>query len=233
MGVAGFILAMTALVRRRASASVVLVALLFSPVVHAADKATDLEIRLGPTVLSDSDIQTVYGEKGFATFLIEAGRQWFNVVELDAGFGLVRGKGDAVGQVGGEAVSSGYPARLVMMPVSLSATLRLEFLENQAVVPFVRSGSEYWLWFEQVNEGNGYLQGGRGSGGMLGWHYGGGLNILLDVFSKERSGTMLARWGVQDSYLVIDWRNQSMLEDDPAGFGFGGSLLSVGLKLDK
>ena len=70
-----------------------------------------------------------------------------------------------------------------------------------------------------------------GPGGMAGWHYGAGLNILLDVFSKERAGTMLARWGVHDSYLVVDWRTQEMLGENP--LGFGGTLLSVGLKLDK
>ncbi len=226
-----------ALVRR--STGVVLAGLLACSLSTEAladsNKAQDVEIRLGFTSLDNTSIADVYGEgestASFVSLLMEGGYQWFRVAELDAGFGLIRGKGDAVGLAGDVPEPSGYPSRLVLMPVSLGATLRGDFWDGQPVVPYVRAGGEYWLWFEQVKDEETYLQGGRGSGGKIGWSYGGGLNVLLDIFSQERSGNMKARWGVEDSYLTVDWRRQAMLEE--GGLSFEGEALTVGLKLDK
>jgi hypothetical protein len=226
-----------ALVRR--SPGVVLALLLacsFSTdVLAGTQKAQDIEVRLGYTTLDNASIANVYGEgeatSSFVSLLMESGYQWFRMAELDAGFGLIRGKGDAVGLAGDTPEPSGYPSRLVLMPVSLSVTFRADFWDGQPVVPYARAGGEYWLWFEQVKDEETYLQGGRGAGGKIGWSYGGGVNILLDTFSRERSGNMKARWGVEDSYLVVDWRRQAMLED--GGLTFEGEALTVGLKLDR
>jgi hypothetical protein len=199
------------------------------------NKAQDVEVRLGFTSLDNASIADVYGEgestSSFVSLLMESGYQWFRMAELDVGLGLIRGKGDAVGLAGDTPEPSGYPSRLVLLPVSLSATLRADFWDGQPVVPYVRAGGEYWLWFEQVKDEETYLQGGRGAGGKIGWSYGGGVNVLLDIFSQERSGNMKARWGVEDSYFTVDWRRQAMLE--MGGLSFEGESLTVGLKLDK
>jgi len=226
-----------ALVRR--SPGIVLAGLLavsFSTTALAdTEKAQDVEVRLGFTSLENTSIADVYGEgestSSFLSLLVEGGYQWFRVAELDAGFGLIRGKGDAVGLAGDTPEPSGYPSRLVLLPVSLSATLRGDFWDGQPVVPYARAGGEYWLWFEQVKDEESYLQGGRGAGGKGGWSYGGGVNVLLDIFSRERTGNMKARWGVEDSYLTVDWRRQAMLGE--GGLSFEGEALTVGLKLDK
>ena len=192
-------------------------------------KSQNLEVRVGPETLSDSSITTVYGEKGNQLFFLQSGLQVFRTLELDAGFGLMRESDPAIGADSGE--ESGYTTRLSLLPLSVSGTLRLDLFDNQPVVPFATGGMDYWLYTEQQNTGEGYLGGSSTSGGKAGYHYGFGLNLLLDMFSKERASRAEARWGIEDSYLVVEYRFQEMLGDE--GLGFGGTVLSAGLKIDR
>ena len=68
-----------------------------------------------------------------------------------------------------------------------------------------------------------------------------GVNLLLDVFAKERASLLEVTSGINDSYLVFEWRSQRVDQRDrpwaPAptkvkGFDFSGSLFTIGLKLD-
>ena len=192
-------------------------------------KSSNLEVKVGPAALSDSNIQTVYGEKGNQLFFFESGVQLFRTLEVDAGLGLMRETDAAVGEDSGE--SSGYYTRLTLLPVSLSGTLRLDVFDGQPIVPFAKGGMDYWLWMEQQNTGDGFVQGSSTSGGKVGFHYGFGVNVLLDVFSKHRASRAEARWGIQDSYIVVEYRVQEMLSED--GLGFGGTALTAGLKIDR
>ena len=192
-------------------------------------KSQNLEVRVGPATLSDSNITTVYGESGNQVFFLQSGLQLYRSLELDAGIGLLRESDPAVGADSGE--ESGYTTRLSLLPVSLSATVRLDLFDNQPIVPFATAGLDYWLFTEQLNTGDGYLMGSSTNGGKPGYHYGFGANLLLDIFSKERASRAEARWGIQDSYLVVEYRIQEMLSED--GLDFGGSVLSAGLKIDR
>jgi hypothetical protein len=207
--------------------------LILSPLAQAGDafhaKSSNVEFRMGPASLTDGDIQTVYGEEGNQFLFLESGLQFFRVLELDAGLGLLRESDAAVGADSGD--ESGYTTRLSLMPVSVSATLRLDVFDGQPVVPFASGGVDYWLWTEQQNIGDGYLMGTSTKGGKLGYHYGFGFNVLLDMFAKNRASRAEARWGIKDSYLVIDYRLQETLSEE--GLSFGGSVITAGLKIDR
>jgi len=207
--------------------------LILCPLAQAGDafhsKSTSLEFRAGPASLADSNIQSVYGENGNQLFFLESGMQFFRLLEVDVGLGLLRESDAALGQDSGE--ESGYTTRLSLFPISLSGTFRLDVFDGQPLVPFASGGVDYWLWAEQQNTGDGYLMGSSTKGGKLGYHYGVGVNVLLDVFSQERASRAEARWGIEDSYLVVEYRLQETLSEE--GLAFGGSVISAGLKIDR
>jgi hypothetical protein len=207
--------------------------LILCPLAQAGDafhmKNSSMEFRVGPAALADSNIQAVYGEQGNQLFFLESGLQMFRVLEFDAGIGLLRESDPALGQDSGE--ESGYTTRLSLLPVSLSGTFRLDLFDGQPLVPFASGGVDYWLWTEQQNTGEGYLQGTSTKGGKLGYHYGFGVNVLLDTFAQERASRAEARWGIEDSYLVVEYRLQETLAEE--GLAFGGSVISAGLKIDR
>ena len=193
-----------------------------------SSKTQSVEVRVGPATLADSNITQVYGEEGNQMLFVESGWQLWRTLELDAGLGVLRESDAAIGAESGE--SSGYTTRLTLLPVSVSGTLRLDLFDGQPVVPFATGGLDYWLWTEQQDTGEGFLQGSSTSGGKPGYHWGFGINLLLDTFSRDRASRAEARWGIEDSYLVVETRTQAML--DEGGLDFGGTVLSVGLKLD-
>jgi hypothetical protein len=207
--------------------------LILCPLAQAGDafhaKSQNLEVRVGPATLADTNIQTVYGESGNQLFFLESGVQFFRSLEIDAGIGLLRESDAAVGADSGD--ESGYTTRLSLLPVSLSGTLRLDLFEGQPIVPFAKVGVDYWLWTEQQNTGEGYLKGSSTNGGKPGYHYGFGLNLLLDMFDMDRASRAQARWGIEDSYIVVEYRIQETLTEE--GLDFGGSVISAGLKIDR
>lgn len=207
--------------------------LILCPLAQAGDafhmKNSSMEFRAGPATLADSNIQLVFGEQGNQLFFLESGLQLFRMLEIDAGLGLLRESGPALGQDSGE--ESGYTTRLSLMPLSLSGTFRLDVFDGQPVVPFATGGVDYWLWTEQQNTGEGYLKGTSTKGGKLGYHYGFGVNLLLDIFAQERASRAEARWGITDSYLVVEYRLQETRGEE--GLSFGGSVISAGLKIDR
>ncbi len=72
----------------------------------------------------------------------------------------------------------------------------------------------------------------RYSGGKPGYHWGYGVDILLDPLDRGRASLADARWGIHDTYLVVEWREHRML-DSNTGFDFSNKGLSFGLKIDR
>ena len=87
-------------------------------------KSQNLEVRMGPATLSDSNITTVYGDSGNQFFFLQSGLQFYRSLEIDAGLGFLRESDPAIGADSGE--ESGYTTRLSLLPLSLSATARSE-----------------------------------------------------------------------------------------------------------
>ena len=100
-----------------------------------------------------------------------------------------------------------------------------------------RIGLDYVLWSELTDNGSGGKA--KLNGSKLGYHYALGAGLLLDVFARRRASLLEAQTGINDTYLIAEWRHQSVDSrtvpwgtDGTAGFDFTGSMLTVGLKLD-
>ncbi|MCO4744617.1 MAG: hypothetical protein KC912_07510 [Proteobacteria bacterium] len=185
----------------------------------------DFELRYGSRTVEDESVQAVYGNKAHGILMLEAGPQFFRVVELDLGFGLYRKFDRATSASGGE---SEVTTMFTLWPVSLGGTLRLQVFDEQLVVPFVRGGFDYIMFGERWDDGAGGKNAVKGA--KFGNHYGFGANILLDPFAPGRASLLEAQTGINDTFLTIEYRKTNVKPGE--GFDLSGSNVSVGIKLD-
>ena len=235
LGFAGLLIAG----RRRGATAALLILALASPRAVAAVEETEhprayasFELRYGPFFPSSTAVTSVYGETGHGVLWLEGGANITRFAELDLGVGFYQELNTKV-SITDITYHSSEHTMLTAWPLAGGLTLRLDVLHEQLLVPTARVGMEYWLWRE-----NWYVNPDVGgdsemSGGELGWHYGFGANLLLDRFDPRRASWLATSSGIDDTYLVVDWRTQSLGQWGEDGMSlFDGSMITIGLKLD-
>jgi hypothetical protein len=229
----------------------------------------DVEIRYGTARWDDPALQAVYDQKGgpgVGQLVVEAGPQFGRVVEVDfsAGFAQERGQSVSLDTATGAYVDTAEYAMITAYPLALDGTFRLQILDEQIVVPHIRAGVDWVFWHEAEQLGapinpvfslpdpSDAAATGTGtgtdsastvktkvSGSKLGAHWGVGGGLLLDVLAPRRASLLEAQTGVNDTYLVFDWRKQT-IDDRSAwwksgtgqGLTFTGTVFTIGVKLD-
>ncbi len=209
----------------------------------------------GNTVTSLAALDEAYGgDNGKLTGLyIEAGPAFWQLVELDIGLGYHSKKGFQVGVVSGD--TSIDEANMTWWDLQLAATGRLQIFDEQPLVPFARYGFNHLIWREAWDKSDDVVADpdrpfrpgtkDKISGAFRGNHTALGVNILLDVFQPGRAGMLEADTGINDTWIVLEWRNQTIAnrvgdnetgtdaDGEPLrGYDFSGSLFTAGLKLD-
>jgi hypothetical protein len=168
-------------------------------------------------------IQAVFGEENMYPGLnFGASVQVLRVLEFSSGLGLWRQNGMMVQDDG---TSSSDAQTLSMVPLQLSAGLRLDFLRDQIIVPFASGGIDYWLWQEDWVEGESTE---KISGGKSGWHYRVGGEVLLDIFDRSSSSMLDVRYHIKDTYLVFSYQKQEVGDE---GLIFNGESYMLGLRM--
>jgi hypothetical protein len=235
LGLAGLL----ALGRRRGAAVAILLLAVAAPRAMASTEDEhprangNVELRYGPFFPSSTAVTSVYGDSGHGVLWLEGGVSVTRFAELDLGAGFYQELGTKV-SVNDVTYHSGEHTMLTAFPFTGALTLRLDVFHEQLLVPTARVGADYWLWRE-----NWYVNPDVGgdselSGGEWGWHYGFGANLLLDRFDPKRASWLANSMGIDDTYLVVDWRTQTL-----GAFGTGdsvslldGSMITIGLKLN-
>lgn len=223
--------------RRSAGALVALVGLALVPAAAQAkpheDDLTarnwDLEFRYGPFLSqAEGPLTDAFGSTD--NRLLRGDFGWCsNFAEVDFGFGLWQDGGSLVF---GDGTESGDDNQLLAFPLSIDGTLRLDFWKEQPVVPYGRVGADLWLWNESWQAE--YDAGGGDSvtAGTWGWHWGAGLAVLLDGIDLSASSRLETVAGVNDTYLVAEYRQSYALGDASEILDFTSSDVTVGLKFD-
>jgi len=196
--------------------------------VHNADRNGSFSLRGGPIALTDSTLTSVFGESGNEVFWLEGGPSYTDYVDVIIGIGWMQELGWLVTADGDE---SDEHDMITALPLTAGLNLRLDVLENQILVPSVGAGGDMWLWRE-----NWYVNpdiGGEGklSGGKYGWHWNASLQLLLDAFEPNRASRLQARSGIDDSYLVFEYRSQEVGAWQ-SGLQFSGTSWSLGIKVN-
>lgn len=194
----------------------------------------NFELRYGVVNLEDPNINAVYNNNPSNLLQVEMGPQLYRVFEADFGFGFFQELDQMVDASG---IESADKTMLTWWPLTLDATARLHIVDEQFLVPHARIGMDYVVWSEKYDDGFGGKDTIRGA--KTGFHWAAGAGLLLDVFARRRASLLEAQTGINDSYLVFEWREQHI--DDrkfpwsarkSQGLNFSGSVVTVGIKLD-
>jgi hypothetical protein len=103
-------------------------------------------------------------------------------------------------------------------------------VREQPVVPFGRIGADFWVWNETWESNFDADGGGSTTAGTVGWHWAGGLMILLDGLDVGAASRLENAVGVNDTYFVAEYRQTFSLGEDV--LDFSSSELTFGLKFD-
>ncbi len=179
------------------------------------------DVRYGPITLQSEVLNAVFTASNHQVLYAETGGALYNILGLSVGAGLMREKGFLLGVDGSTSTQEDM---LSVIPLQASGFLRLDFFEDQVLVPYGNAGVDYWIWQEKWTNGDLEEQ---MSGGKMGYHYGFGGQILLDRFDEASASLMEVRRGVEDTYLSVEYRVQ---EFDGEGLSFNSSSLTFGIR---
>lgn len=237
------LLALVATRRRRQAGLVAALGLALSPVAQAEEPVKghrdadgdfvldrSMQLSVSSLGLADESIGAVYGDRGLFVVHGQASLQAFRVLQLDAGMGALRKAGTMVNSDG---VAGSEEAKLTLVPLSLGVTARLDLFDGQPIVPYGAVALDYWLWRERegsIDPTNPFDLVTNG-GGKPGYHYALGANLLLDWLDPRGASEAGAVWDVDDTYLSVEWRRDSMFSTE--GLSFAGNTLTVGVKVDR
>ncbi len=160
----------------------------------------------------------------------------FGSLGLGVGIGYYQVTGTAPQASDGEP--SGDTSTFKVVPISVSAVYRFDFLfedHNIPLVPYGKLGLDYAYW--QITDGNGNIatdgRGGNGRGGTLGWHAAAGLALMIDYFDPEAAHDFDSDLGVNHTALTFE-----LSHADISGLGqkdrlhLGDTTWSLGLLLE-
>jgi len=156
------------------------------------------------------------------TFSLLSGIDFFNV----SGFGRYQDNPDE---------ASKDATELSMIPLELAIVYNLDQLQELFNIPFVfyaKLGLNYNFWWvtdgasETVN-----YDGDKSQGGKKGWHYGLGIRFLLDFLDPEAATDFDNEYGINSSYLFLEYNSSKIDDFDEPGFKLGGNYWRFGLAL--
>lgn len=187
----------------------------------------NLGLRYGPFLSQDAEALTdAFGSSDNRLLRTDLG--WTsNLLDLGIGVGLYSDEGGQTTASGGKSSDA---TELTAVPFSAEVTLRLDLVREQPVVPFGRVGADFWVWNETWESKFDADGGGSATAGTFGWHWAGGLMILLDGLDVGAASRLENAVGVNDTYFVAEYRQTFSLGEDV--LDFSSSELTFGLKFD-
>jgi hypothetical protein len=157
-----------------------------------------------------SPYEDVFGEKQTFMFLAEFDWQFLQLPGINLGIGLLAGyfqdTGKGLDPDTGE--QAGEETQLKVLPGHFDAIIRVDALPRFTkvpLVPFVKAGISYYIWWVENGRGIGRYEGTTGYGGTWGWNFSAGLMLLLDFFEPSAARTFDQEAGVNNSYLYADF----------------------------
>lgn len=214
-GLLGALLAGAVLLRRRAAplAAGMALGLMAAGPARAQEEAAKphmhVQLKGGPSTLADPHVRDIFGKVN-KTFGVEYGATT-RLVEVSLGIGFFQ-------ELGFLPTADGTPSvehdMLTVVPLSLTGTLRLDFFDEQILVPMGRIGGDYTMWKENWYVYEGSTEESVRKGGKFGWHWGAGAMILLDPLDARAASRMEATAGIEDTFLVIEYRRTQLPKGD-------------------
>jgi hypothetical protein len=157
-----------------------------------------------------SPYSEVFGNKSTFMFLAEFDWQFVHLPGVSLGLGVLAGyfQDSAKGIDPDTGERAGEKTYLKVLPGHLDLIVRVDALPEYTsvpLVPFVKAGLSYYIWWVENGRGLARHEGTTAYGGTWGFNFSAGLMLLLDVFEPSAAATFDHEVGVNNSYLYADF----------------------------
>lgn len=187
---------------------------LLAPATSFGGERTGLSLGLTYSQLepASDEWREIYGDDRVSTYRVSLGYRFHPTInaEIGAGYLTKNGKGKTV--TGGE---SGAETTFRSAPLDITLIYRLNYFDEQVLIPYIGGGVSYNLYWENVKDGK------ELKGGMWGHHATGGLQLLLDKADRRSAFDLKEDYGIERTYLTIG-ATHSVVDD------FGGEKVDIG-----
>lgn len=182
-----------------------------------------------------SPFADVFGEKARLLSQISIERMIFKEfgsfgLGLQGGFTEFFGKGFISGT--DDRSSDNTSMRLV--PLMGFAAYRFDYPAvawNVPLVPYAKAGVGGWIFW--INDSLGETAGdGAAKGVRWGWSWSAGLALVLDFFDPRLSGDFDRNYGVNNTYLYVDYTEAKIDDFGGKGFNFSDNVWSGGIAFE-
>jgi hypothetical protein len=173
-------------------------------------------------------MKEVYGTTDQELLRLEYGLT-SDYIEGTIGLGFFQELGS---QYTSDGTASDEHVMMTIWPINMDVVGKLDLIKEQPLVPFARVGLDAWMWNENWGSRlpDATIPYDHIAGGKFGWHYGFGGMLLLDTFDRQTADRVEANTGINDTYLVGEFRKTTMFKSD--GLSFDSTEISFGLRLD-
>lgn len=136
------------------------------------------------------------------------------------------------------ASSSEVPGETIFTTIPLRASLLYRYdysaiHHNIPLVPVVKLGLDYVFWSVEDSDGDAAsFRGVNAEGAKAGWHGALALHLLLDFIDNPASSYMDMTWGVNNSYIFVEYMYTSINDFGGDGFDLSDNIWMGGLAFE-
>lgn len=203
--------------------SLLIIFLLSVPAVTYGNERNGLSFGLsyGQLEPASDEWKEIYDDDRISTYRVSLGYRFHPTVsvEIGGGYQTKDGKGKTV-----TGKETGVKTTFQAAPVDITLLYRMNYFDDQIIVPYIGGGVSYNYYWEKVKDGK------ELKGGMRGHHATGGLQLLLDNIDTRSAFDLEEDYGIENTYLTIG-ATHSVIDDfgkedvDLGGWNYNMGLL--------
>lgn len=119
-------------------------------------------------------------------------------------------------------VRTGSETSLTLLPMALLAIYRFDWAAerfNIPLVPFVKFGINYTIWWTSIDGSTSKVDGDEGKGGTFGLQFNAGVALLLDILEPSAAKTLDLEMGINHTYLFFEFVQVSSVGENKLNVG--------------
>ena len=187
---------------------------LITPAASFGDERSGLSFGLsyGQLEPASDEWKEIYGDDRVSTYRLSLGYRFNRNFGAEAGAGYITKDGKGKTVTGKE---TGVETTFHAAPVDVTLIYRLNYFDEQVIIPYIGGGMSYNYYWENVKDGK------ELKGSMWGYHATGGLQLLLDNIDRRSAFDLEEDYWIENTYLTIG-ATHSIIDD------FGGEDVDLG-----
>ncbi len=179
------------------------------------------EFKVGFWMPQDKVTKKFFNKCCNLVYMVNGGFLYDGKYGIEGGVGFMYENGWALGSATGER--SGDRFNFIMVPMETTGVWRMDYAENQIVVPYIKGGIDYVYYRESV-------KGSVTQGLKTGLHAAGGMQFSLDFFDSDAS--LENDYGINDIYFVIEARYNWINSFGKKGLDLSSTIYSAGFLME-